>query len=275
MNYHVGHKLTRARKLLLSGAGMLTVAVVGVLNTALIHAQSQSPNFEVASLKPHPQSQDPGTMMMDGGPGTANPQRITYVNIPLQGFIEEAYGVSSRDDEVLGAPGWVRTDRYDLLASLPEGATRNDVSAMMRTLLAERFELRTHLEKRNHSLYELVVAKGGPKMKPGVPNSPDGNYQVSRRGVSIRDSNVGMARLAGALEDYVGRRVVDKTGLSGMYSVEIEFAPPRMEVNGRGGELFPSVFTAVQERLGLKLEEMSGPVDVLVIDHISRLPAPN
>jgi uncharacterized protein (TIGR03435 family) len=211
--------------------------------------------FEVASIKPAaPQDMGRMRIMMRGGPGTDDPGQITYVNVPLRNIVMNAYGVKNFQ---ISGPGWLDTGHFDVLAKVPKGATEEDLKIMLQNLLAERFQLKLHREKKELPIYALVVARNGPKLKESAEDTPaaadapappppsggrvtvgkDGFPQMPRggRGGMMMMINNGRLRLAGykqsisamtdMLSNQVGRPVVDQTGLTGKYDFSLEFAP--------------------------------------------------
>jgi uncharacterized protein (TIGR03435 family) len=268
--------------------------------------QSGEPAFEVASVKPNRTDAPGGSLVMPPG-------RLTATNIPLKVLITNAYQLSFF--HVVGGPDWVSTDRFDITAKAPDGAPPEHVRAMLRTLLKERFRLVVHMETRDTPIYALVKARAddqpGPNLKRSttdcgpiraqraatiadvararggrvpVPPAPGPNepvvcqMRVSGRGgstLTYRAGNITMAALAGALRTYVGREVVDRTGLTGEFDFDLQFsAPPTTAQTDAGIPVAPlddaAVFIALQEQLGLKLESTRGPVELMVIDSAER-----
>jgi len=257
-----------------------------------------SPAFDVASVKTSSPDGRGQSLMMSQG-------KFSTENEPLIGLIKFAYSLKS-DDQLLGAPGWVGTRRFDIDAkedaafveeakTLPPEQRIARIKLMVQALLLERFHLQVSRETRELPVYALVVAKGGPKMTPVTP--PDlsrtsatppapGDAPVRRRGSGIgsngRGNLTGLAATMDILTNVLsnqpetsGRLVVDKTGLTGNYDLTLNWTPEKSEsiVSGGSGtapteEAGPSFFTAIQEQLGLKLESQKGPVPVVVISHI-------
>jgi uncharacterized protein (TIGR03435 family) len=251
-------------------------ASIFVVVCSTTFAQTPKPAFEVASVKLHQEQAGPRVFIVDGGPGSDDPGEMRYLGIPLRGPIADAYGIQSHD-EMLGLPGWIDTVRYDIIAKVPVGTTKSDFRLMLQDLLAERFHLSVHYEKKILPLYELVVGKGGPKLKASSGDTTPRRSDPNPRGYLLVDHNISTTTLAGILMQGVsGRLVVDKTGLAGRYDVTLGFRPIEWDTSApdRAVEPFPNVFTAVQD-LGLKLEEKSGPRDVLVVDHLDREPTEN
>lgn len=211
--------------------------------------------------------------------------RFEATNLPIKALVQIAYGF---DAPVVGAPDWVATTFYDInarsdeaadarLAKLTDNEVRLEKRNAIRVLLADRLGLKTHLETRNSSIYNLAMAKGGVKMKP-VPRPPDGeapavpppaNVQAhgSQHGLEFIGTNANMRAISGALSSMVEAPVVDKTGLLGTYNYTLQFG---REWSANDPDSWPSIFTAVQEQLGLKLEAVHEDVPNLVIDHIAK-----
>lgn len=220
---------------------------------------------------------------MDGSGG-----RYTVTNATLRVLILNAYEIL--DAQLVGGPRWVDTDRFDINAARG-GAPFTQVPAMMRTLLAERFNLKVHHEMRDMPMYTLVMARNdgvaGAALKKadcdnraGLGAAPVGsrdkvlpcNVHFNGPG-RLRAGGIGMHNLAAILTPLVGRIVIDKTGLAGTYDFEMEWMPDQPRpLTGDAPTSDPdgaSLFTALQEQLGVKLTGGRGAVDVLVIDSVS------
>ena len=211
--------------------------------------------FEVASIKP---STAPGTR----GPTIYNPthERFAIDRITTKDLIAYAYDV--RDFQITGGPGWVGSEEYDVVAKPQGEASGERILAMARSLLAERFNLRLHHESKEMPVFALVVAKGGPRLHPTVgTGGPE--VRGGRGRLIARKVTTGMigSQLAGRV---LGRAVIDRTGIAGEFDINLEWTPDESP------DLGPSIFTALQEQLGLKLEPTRAPVEVLVIDHVER-----
>jgi uncharacterized protein (TIGR03435 family) len=275
------------------------------MSLGIVCAQS----FEVASIKPAAPMQ-PGRIMVGsrGGPGTGEPGQITFTNSSIADLIQSAYDVKSF--QVTG-PGWLQTERFDVIAKVPAGATKAESRIMLQHLLADRFKLVLHRSTKESSIYALVVAKGGPKLtesakpadaeaanEPGhvgggmtMMIAPGGRMRMVAQGTTI-------AKLVDALAMQLDRPVVDMTGLAGTYDLTLEFAPdpsimqakmaamgmppPPPPPDGAGPAAAPSesgplatIFTALPEQLGLRLEARKGPVELLVVDSAEKTPADN
>ena len=244
------------------------------LTTALAVAQQQS--FEVASIKVN-QSGD-AIMLYQPRPGG----RFTATNSSLSLLIQYAYSV--KQFQISGAPGWVQSDRYDISATAGGNQPGLDIRTMVRQLLEDRFHLQYHWETKEAPVYSLVVSKPGKlrESEPGdcssgPPDVPCGALRNSPghtfgRRLTAND-------LAISLSSFVGRPVLDGTSLIGWYDIDLQWTPeparlqsssPTAEVPSLSELTGPSVFTALQEQLGLKLASARGPVKTLVVDHVER-----
>ena len=266
-------------------------------------APIQLPAFEVVSIKLHP----------DEGIGHMNsdiwmtPDGITVSGVPLSMLIREAFGVS--DDRVLNEPAWVKTSRFDIQAKVsPDDVAKLEAIkpqqrwAMLLPVFEDRFGLKFHHEMVDLEAYALIVAKGGAKIAAAKPAQPDEaaparfRMQRSTQGMTMECREVTMADLARAISQQFGATVVDRTELKGNYDFTLEWAPDegggptmtgslpmtmRMPAAGLPPDSStpqegsgPSIFTALEEQLGLRLEARKQPVDAIVIDHIEQ-PSPN
>jgi uncharacterized protein (TIGR03435 family) len=257
---------------------------IGALILADGRAFAQSPTtrpvfdaFEVAAIKP-PDADAKGRWIR-----MQSAHQFMAHNHALKTLLAAAYNLSTV--AISGGPAWVESERYDILAKTP-GEVRpslDDQMAMLRKLLSERFQLSVHHEEKQLSIYELTVAKGGPKLKGSV-ESPDTNPQgppplifvLSPQVVRLPGRSATMAELASVMQRAaLDRPVVDKTGLSGRYDFDLEWTPEEDQFGGAGlkGTLEsskPGLFAAIQQQLGLKLEATRGLIDALVIDRAER-----
>jgi uncharacterized protein (TIGR03435 family) len=272
--------------------GLAVAVLFGLLYATEIKGQTQAdqaavklPAFEVASIKPDKS----GTQMIMF---RLTPDGINVTNAPLKMLIQQAYGVE--ENQVIGLPNGLSSERYDVEAKVDSSdvAKLHDLDPHQRTrmlqpVLAERFQLKVHRETRNLPVYELVLAKGGPKFheaKPGDTYSngikgPDGHSGPGLMWLQdgrLTCQAVGMTELTRILSQRLGHNVLDKTGLTGKYDLAMEWPPEDrpgpMSEGGEGGNAGessgPSIFTVIQEQLGLKLESHKTAVEVLVIDHV-------
>lgn len=231
------------------------------------------------------------TIGFAGGPGSKTPGRIHYSGVSLKMILARAYGM--RPYQISG-PGWMETERYDIDAKYPADTKPEEFRLMLQTLLTDRFKLVLHRETQEMSRFRLVVAKGGPKLSPAkkLPEYKDdeerraamqkqvkANMEAMMRRPhsgpfrSLGQSDATMAKLAENLSGYVDRPVTDDTGLEGSYSFSLEWSPD--ESAPAGDNSLPSIFSAVQEQLGLKLDPEKGPVEFLVIERAEKKPVAN
>jgi uncharacterized protein (TIGR03435 family) len=226
-------------------------------------AQNTPPAFEVASIKP----------ASSGRPGMSiqtDPGRFKAINATVSFLIQYAYNI--RDFQLSGGPAWMGSDTFDVDATA-ENADYRQFPVMVRSLLADRFQLKFHQETRTLPVYDLVVAKDGPKFKPAPETATDSTRRSSGQ---ITMSKGTVAALASALSNILGRKVIDKTGLTGDYDMTLkwtpdDYQPPPLRPNGPPPDPnSPSIFTALQEQLGLKLESSRGPVEVIVVDSVHK-----
>ena len=299
----VGQKLTMSRRLVLSVIGLAVVALpiaIGLAHAPQLLAQSHAdeaaatlPKFEVSTVKP--------SKAEDGRSGIRfNPDGISMSGVSLEFLLRMAFGVEN--DRLLAIPGWAKSDRYDIdakvdAADAPKMASLDfdQRKSMFLPLLIDRFNLKYHHETRELPVYELVIAKGGPKLKVAkaeeIPSSggPSHRFKMAMGNGAIESKGTSIDSLIQALSPQVGRTIIDKTGLTGNYDYNLKWTPdnspppmaggpeggpPRGDAGSAPDAVGPSLFTAIQEQLGLKLEPQKGPVDVIVIDHIDP-PSPN
>lgn len=230
---------------------------------ALILLTQSPPSFDVASIRPNKS----GTRAIGN---KFEPQRMSWTNVPLKILIQAAYRIQSY--QLLGAPVWLASDTWDIDARTESPATTQQKMAMLQTLLADRFQLKFHRETKDLPQYKLVVAKNGPKLQPAKEPDPDATR--IGRGL-IENHRMNLATLDSFLQSELGRPVLDETGLTGNYDVKLEWVPDEGQPNSQGAipsphSTGPSIFSAIQEQLGLKLEAHKGPVEVLIIDRVEK-----
>jgi uncharacterized protein (TIGR03435 family) len=254
---------------------MIVLGMVVIAVAVMAAAQSSRPQFEVASVKRNYSGSRASNCC--GGAG-----RLVGTNVTLGMLINTAYKV--QDFQVTGAPAWVNSDRYDIQATADEKTASLGTAIlqgpMLQSLLEDRFKLVVRREMRELPVYELTVAKGGSKLKAGAcsirdPNSPPRSQRPSDCGFSVMDNNmiratqIDMARFVPMLTFWVRRTVINKTGFTGTFDVDLKWNPDEA-AGAPSPDTAPSIFTAIQEQLGLKLERSKGPVEVLVIDSVSK-----
>jgi uncharacterized protein (TIGR03435 family) len=258
----------------------IVFAAVAVSASAML-AQSPNPRpkfeaFEVATVKPADFESRAGRYIkMDGT------NRFVEKNYTLKLLVAAAYDLNPRT--ISGGPSWVESDHFDILAVTPGEVqpTHDEQMIMLRSLLTDRFKLTFHREPKVFSIYELQVAKNGPKLKASAaaPNEPvvvgPGVVHPPQR-VVLPGRNATMGSFVSLLQRAIlDRPVVDKTGLSGRYDFDLEWAPDETQFSGgfpapSAGETSPPLFEAIQEQLGLKLVATRGPVDALVVEQAER-----
>ena len=269
---------------------LISLAVLIALTCCPAHGQ-KPPAFEVASVKAAPSTG--GRFTMSGGPGTADPGRITYSNVPLRLVLLKAYDV--RNYQLTG-PGWLNTLRFDITAKIPEGVGQEQLQAMLRSLVETRFQMTLHRESKELPVYALLVAKRGSRLKPAAPQSTDdqiatalpgegpdgfpkllmpssGIVIVTKNGAARITANATpMTKFADFLSGRTGRPVMDQTNLAGIYSFVLYFTPEGANANDSSE---PDLFAALQEQLGLRLDARRALVELLVIDHVEKIPTGN
>ena len=271
--------------------GLLLVGLAVASVTLL--AQTTLPSFEVASVKRNPSGL--GRSMIEN----VQPSGLWHLtNVPTRALLRTAYRV--HDFQIVGAPDWVQTEHYDIVAKasgdlrpVSPGAPRAHF-LMLRSFLIDRFTLKAHLETRDAPVFALVMARADGKPGAGlVPAHDDcaaivaaevkGERPASKPGERpacgliagpnrIAGGNQSMGQLATTLTGPMNRLVLDRTGLSGVFHFTLDFVPDGSPIDA--SQNLPSLQTALQEQLGLKLEPARGPVDMLVIDSIER-PTPD
>ena len=300
----LGARMTLSRRV---AVAFLAVVVIGVpIVAGVVRAETpllavgQEPSarvvFEAAAIRPNNSGER--AAQFNDEPGG----RFTATNTPLQRLILEAYGIS--ENQLVDAPEWTRTERFDVNAKLEReapivrGGQPGERQLALRSLLAERFKLAVHRETREVMMYALVMARAdrrpGPGLKPSLtdcsPQTVQERIAAAQAGRSVPGMcgtrvNTGIIRFGGyplsefaRVFRYAGRNVIDRTGLTGSWDFELTFTPDPLEL--RPGQEpppldpdRPSLPTAMQEQLGLKLESIRGPVEVLVVDRIERLVA--
>jgi uncharacterized protein (TIGR03435 family) len=265
-----------------------------LLACPLLHAQTpivEEPNytptltFDVATIRLSP---PPGPNFHVSVSSPPHSSRFEATNLPIKTLLQIAYGF---DAPIVGAPDWIGNTFYDIKARSDEAAdaklakiTDNEVRLekrnAIRVLLAQRLNFKTHMETRNSSIYYLTVAKGGIKMQPVPPPPPpadgsappppppaDVQAHGSQHGLEFVGSNSSMRAITGPLSSMIEAPVIDKTGLTGTYNYTLQFG---REWSASDPDSWPSIFTAVQEQLGLKLENVHESVPNVVVDNITK-----
>jgi uncharacterized protein (TIGR03435 family) len=273
----------------LFGACLLATAVPLRAQSQSIAAASPDLQYDVASIKLNKSG--------GGSIGVHNsPDSYSVTNVPVQTLMQWAFGVQSY--QMIAAPDWFASERYDIEAKMDPAVAdalqklnlddrRIARQHMLQALVLDRLKLTIHRETKELPIYSLVIGKSGSKLQETKPTAP--GVPVPRGGVSVRTSRTGSGpitltvlhctntELAGVFVPHVGRTIIDKTGLTSVYDFTLQFMPDDAAVApvaGAGSSApdptAPSIFTAIQEQLGLKLESGKGPVEVIVIDHVER-----
>jgi uncharacterized protein (TIGR03435 family) len=250
-----------------------------------IEQHESLPAFAVVSVKENKTATRAGHAIF-------SEQGVSVVNTPLLNVIRMAYNmINSVDTQFIDVPGWAKTDRFDIEAKVDatdldslHKLTRAERQMMLQKLLADRFQLKVHVVKQEQPVYLLVAAKSGPKISkvadidPTQIKGPQEGYippRITDREIDAK--SIWMSSLAMMLTQIVHQQVLDKTGLSGNYDVALKWTPEFASDGGSStttSDTGPSIFTAVQEQLGLKLQPSKQNMDVLVIDHLE-LPSAN
>lgn len=256
------------------------------------------PTFDAISVKPSNSTDPRGALQFQPG------GRLVAINIPLRPVFALAYNLSESQGHniVIGAPSWFDSKHYNIEAKADGDPPREQMLLMLQSLFADRFKLIVHHEKRQLPVYALVVTKVGkmgpqlkrhsndaecinePQTDPGPGKALQaycGDYRIAAaEGGGLRETAdaITMDRFAASLAQQVDRPVVDRTGLSGIFDLDLQWLPldtqAGSDATASGSPAQPVIFTAIHEQLGLKFEPTRGPVDVLVIDHVEE-PAPN
>jgi uncharacterized protein (TIGR03435 family) len=263
----------------------IIIAALAAIGHASWHSAQAQPSpaaptplkFEVASLKPsQPGGTGGGIRPAPGG------ERYLASNMPLKSLIMTAYRLQA--DQVLGGPSWMDTDLYDMNAKAEKPSTLEELHLMLQDLLADRFKLRFHHEAKELPIYALMVDKGGPKLKANEGQSAadpwiDNTFEQLK--MTMHAKFAPMDFFAWRLSMVMDRHVIDQTKLGGGYDFDLAFtreprpdAAPGALINGAPVDTTPTIFDAIRQQLGLKLERQKGPVDMLVIDHAEK-PAGN
>ena len=289
----------------------MTIRPIVFLALSVCAAWAQAPAFEAASVKlaaPFTPGSGPDLVFGTRGCSKPDPAMVHCTNATLKMLLIRAYGAKGYQ---IQGPAWIGSDGYDIMAKVPEGVPADQVPAMLQALLAERFGVKIHKETRVLPAFELTVAKGGPKLKeveiarlpampePGsavslpAPHLGSGLWPLSSMpvgfamtmssgGLRIIRGNMTIEQLVNSLVSSLDRPVFDNTGLKGTYEIELSYlgdeigggrddAPRQLDANAPVATLFE----AVQQTLGLKLEARKSPVEMIVVESANRVPTEN
>lgn len=239
-------------------------AVLSLILPLPIHAQPHDtpPVVDVASVKLYQETNPLGTMMQE------LPGSLHYHRVNLMAVIQRAYGVEAQQ---IVPPPWMRTEAYEIVAKLPPDTPVPRLQLMLQSVLAERFHLQVHRDKKEMEGFELVVAKGGLRMHPS---------EDARLGYRpFRDNSgrhlhgkITLPILANNLSGLLGRPVVDRTGGEGLYDIALNYSD---DASAQDPSSYPGIATALQEQLGLKLESKKALFDMIIVDHADKIPTEN
>ena len=238
---------------------LLAIASIAAFTLCLRLPAQAVRRFEAVSIKPNRSG-------AEASDTTTTPGRITLINVTPISLIRRAFGI--QDSQIIGASNWLMTERFDLIAVTggPESLSDRERQSFFQTLLADRFGFKHHEEIRELRAYTLVIGKKGTKL---FPSTSTGEYAMKLTAESgrqiLRSTKGNIPRLVEILSRVTGRTVTDQTGLSAQYDFTLEWSPDH-----EGAETGPSLFTAVQEQLGLRLEPAKVPTRVIVIDAFER-----
>jgi uncharacterized protein (TIGR03435 family) len=310
--------------------GLIRRSLLVAASIAYAQTPPQLPSFEVASIKPAaPMPEGRMLVGIQGGPDTPQPGQMTFTNISIADLMQNAYDVKSYQ---IQGPDWLSSTRFDISAKVPLGTTKAQSKLMMQSLLAERFKLVVRHSTKESSIYGLIVAKDGPKLKESVedsnaaspPEQPgrgeirqdgppavrpkldkDGMPRLSPGNAKGRTmvmmvpggrmrlivNTANMVKFSDILANQLDRPVVDMTGLKGTYDITLDFAqdaalmrakmaamgaaPPPGLAPDAGESNGPTIFSALTEQLGLRLEARKGPVDLLIVESVQKMPTEN
>jgi len=240
-----------------------------LLAAVVLLCRAQSPVFEVATVKVSAPAQ--GDLIYINTGKIVNGV-LTLGNASLSDCIAYAYSLTTKDQ--ITGPDWIfaKQDRYDVTAKAAPGTPEDQQLRMLQALISERFQMTLHKEQREMKHYELVIGKNGPKLKESTVGPAEA--QGSARLDGIKSNRMDMTKLAMLLSRMTRLPVLDRTGLHGFYQFDLKYANETSKTPDENPE-GPSIFTAVQEQLGLKLESKKGPVEVLVVDRAEKVPLEN
>jgi uncharacterized protein (TIGR03435 family) len=245
------------------------VALVGAVSGGPSAQTPPRPAFEVASIKRNVSLDGSGGMRVEPG------GRFQVVNAPVFWLVASAYSESMgalRPSQIINAPGWLESEHHDIIAKAADPSDMSTVDKtrlLLRSLLEDRFQLRVHREQRQMAIYALVRARPdgvlGSRFRQSTADCLTESAKCGFVGGpvgQVKADSITMDILTQLLANAAGRIVADRTGLHGGFAIDLEWSPDQTASDK------PSIFTAVQEQLGLKLEPTKGPVDVVVIDHV-------
>ena len=292
--------------------GKIACALLAAFGCSACYAQTGNgrPEFEVVSVKASPPVGSSYTVGCKGGPGTKDPGMFQCQNFSMMNLLTRAYGLPRY---AITAPDWAPLVMFDLTAKVPEGATKEQFAMMLQNMLIDRFKLALHHESKEMPKYDLVLGKGGPKFKetveapppkegdPPKPPPPPGPSGLGKDGFPVLGgngmivmngrarifySNCTMEQAAKQFASELRKPVTDATGLQGKYDIGLYWLQDSMPASAPAASTGapsaaepditgPTLLQAIQDQLGLRLEAKKGPVDILVVDHVEKLPTDN
>jgi uncharacterized protein (TIGR03435 family) len=285
----------------MTGVSRIILAAVFTGDAAWGQGPVAAPAFEVASIKPSPPPDGRGsTVGCHGGPGKPDPVRWSCTNMSLSSLLTLGYGLKRYE---LSGPAWMDDARFDVNATLPAGAGKDEFQRMVQNLVAERFKVVTRHEQKEMSMFEIVVAKNGPKLNEAAAEPPQdeaagdvgprgsgGPPKLGPDGYPALGHAVTMAwikgkarwqnprctiqQFANVISGQLSMPVVDATGLKGTYDMTLYWAAESRNPSN-DSDPAPTIYRAIQEQLGLKLEPKKGLVDILVVDRAEKQPTEN
>jgi len=243
---------------------VLCLSAAGVFCVAAVWAQ---PAFEAASVKYLPPP--PGSSISTGGgPGTSDPERWFCSNVSLKSLLVNAFEVQGR---MIEAPAWTETERYEVIAKVPAGASKGDIAPMVRGMLTERFHMVWHRAQHTIPVYEMRRVAGAPALTPSESAADSFRFNDSGSTREMVVKGISPTGLAGYLSGQMDRPVVDKTGLSGVFDIRVQYPKAEADAESRGYALR----AAARDQVGLEFRSGMAAVDVIVIDRIDMIPTPN
>jgi uncharacterized protein (TIGR03435 family) len=274
--------------------------VISLLALAGLDAQPSTASFEVATVKASPANDGRFVRGCRGGPGTNDPGLFRCTNATLSNLIMRAYDIRRYQ---LAAPGWIYDTNYEISAKLPLGATKDQLREMIANLLADRFKLQFHWSKKEMGMYDMVINKGGPRLKesvdqpptarekenrgatdaegyPNIPDDCDGCLYINAVGkASYHAAKAKLKDLVDTLAAQLGMPINDQTGLTGQYDITLSWSSgggisPRPNADA-STEPGITMEAAVVQQLGLRLVPNRGLVDIIVFDRAEKIPAEN
>lgn len=235
---------------------LVTLAVL-VITFGAIRACAQATEFEVASIKKRADTSGPWSTQHPAG------GRFSGQNLSARLLIQQAFNIEQTPFQLTGGPGWIGTETYDINAKIEsqDRIGNEQLQLLLQSLLASRFKLAYHRETKEGLVYALTVAKNGAKLQSAA--DPQGRQIENWGNDHLNALNVPVAEFARVLQSRLGRVVVDETGIQGAYDFRLTWIPDTAaDTSG------PSIFTALPEQYGLRLESRKGPIETIVIDHI-------